>query len=77
MTTSTDRIAAGYGDNDPGRARRDASIAASYRPEDDAEIDRLRKIPNLPATVRMRIGYHDQAKAAAAAVATDNEGDTT
>lgn len=62
------RLAAGYSDRNPGKDRVDASLAAMYRPEEDAEVERLRKIPNLPATVRMRIGYHDRAKAAAKAI---------
>lgn len=51
------------------------SRAANYRPEDDAEIERLKALPDehITPTMRTAIGYHESAREAAAELATIKE----
>lgn len=61
------RLVAGYTDTTTREQRRAARKAGAYQPEHDAEADRLRQNIGdaLPASVRMALGYHDQAREAA------------
>lgn len=67
-----DKLASGY-DNGTTYDKADPQTqhakrkAGAYRPEDDAEADRLKTTigDNLPPQIRMALGYHQSAREAA------------
>lgn len=64
--TGQGRLAAAYsGSHNTAEVARLKRIADAYKPEQDAEIERLRALGDkVPAATRVAIGYHDKAKAA-------------
>lgn len=67
MTSPRDHLAAGYGSPEDYAGKRERRKASAYRPEHDADADRLRTTvgDTLPPSVRMALGYHESAREAA------------
>ena len=75
MTEPNERMAAGYAAN-PAAFTLDAAKAQAFDPDFQASADQLKasaerlaaKGVDLPPSLRLQLGYHESAKAAAAAV---------
>jgi hypothetical protein len=64
--TARQRLADAYRGSDPDEQRRQR-LAATYRPERDAEMERIKNLPRLSPQQRVTVGHHEAAKAAAQA----------
>lgn len=68
------RMAAGFGDDTRAEDFNLRSRAKAYKPEHDAEADRMRSIADrLTPAQRMQLGYQDSARTAAETLDTRQE----